>query len=258
VAAAQGYDAFLQQVYGASFPDFAAREQQNAMNRLPADAFGTNLFGIGQLLSQEDSEKVWAARSDASRTLQDVHFEVAAESNGYLLSPVKLVAGGTLPALTRPDGSAPPMPIVEGPTTYKVNAEAAEIAYGVALANGRLRLVTWGDGATAALANPTVRLYVPNAPTPEGVSIWGHFSDPDWRDGTTAYEGVKLEESCLGAPCYEFDAAATEALAALPESSAAELFLSATAGDQPPPIVGGNYRWGRTGNTFLKRLLAGN
>lgn len=264
--AVQGYEAYLQQLYGQNLETFVARQREVAASELPvADTFGMGLgFGLGQLfLDPEVSMKLSSLKLEGLNALEKVHFEVAAEANGYLVRPV-VVADRTLAQLVRPDGSAPPSTIVEGPgyLLFDPNADGdrtdqVELFSITGLApDGTMRVMFFGDAALAHLGDPTVRLYVRSEPLPSAVSSWEMFTRPDFRAATARFEGVKSSSACLGAPCFDFAADAAAALARFNQGDYAELFVSAQPGDDRDSLDG-TYRAGRYSNYWTWLVLKG-
>lgn len=255
VQAAQIYEGFLREVYGGSFDQFAATQQQQAARRLPR-TLEPNGFGSGFVsYSFVDMEQLGAAQLAALSTIGRVQFEVSAEMSGRLVKPISLPSGAILPSLAMPDASQPDLPLIVAPTAYSGLGERA-MPYAMALTgDGKLRLLAWGTLANSILAQPTVRLYVPNEGPPEGMTNYMYFAQPDWRDGTTMFEGERLAETCMGAPCYEFGPEAVAALAALPDWVEGELFIGGAPDTEPPPIAEHDFRPGRISNIYLKALL---
>jgi hypothetical protein len=276
VQAAQGFETYLRQIYGDNFDAFAARQREIATTELPAaNPFGDSTYGLGSSLGlgmgfgglytdPDAMMKNSSLRMEGAEALRKVHFEVAAEANGLIVRPLA-VADRTLPQLVRPDGSEPPLTIVEGPG-YQLfepvrddndRSDRVELSSVAGLTpDGRLRVMFFGDAALAHLANPTVRLYVRTTPLPSAVSSWEMFERKDWREGTTAFEGVRLAVNCLGAPCFEFAPEAAQALVRYTQGDYAELFVSASAGDDGETLDL-SYRPGRFSNYYTWLVLKG-
>ena len=85
---------------------------------------------------------------------------------------------------------------------------------------------------------------------PEGMADWEVFNLTDFRSLTSPFEGVLLDERCLGGPCFEFPAQATEALLAMGFDEKAELWLSASADASPSATANWMDR-----NTYYPQLL---
>ncbi|MBK8082662.1 MAG: hypothetical protein IPK28_01880 [Devosia sp.] len=267
--AAQRYDGFLQQIYQANFPAFADAQRQLAFDALPATSFnpfsptgqdggwdglGLDLLG-GALRSDEDYNKFWSARSQASTAVDAVELEVVAESNGWRLIPESVDAHTTIPVLTRSDGAAPVrMQLWAGPTTYRLGDDRVLRMVIARQPDGGLRLMTYGTASAALSASSTARLFVQNAPHPEGFTSWSYFETASWRDTPVAFDGTAVEAACLGGPCFDFPAEAVNAITANPGNDLVELFLAAEPDAVPSPPVDKATRPGRLSVYSLARL----
>lgn len=234
---AMGYETYLRQLYGQNFDAFAQRQRDAVMQMLPpADP------GISTWSWSPDAEQyaatLWDLQTRAARAMGDVQFEVTAEANGYFVRPYWVTDVMYVPALHRPEleGS---LPIVNGPGYQLIkDGDELEELYSVAamLPDRRIGLLFYGDTASKRMQSPTIRLYVPHQPYPEGTSGITAFNDPSFRDNALVFEGNWASDGCMGAPCYDFPVEATDALLADPAGTYAELFVSFTPNDQPPPI----------------------
>lgn len=255
VEAAQLYEGFLQQVFGDNFQSFATAQQQEAGRRLPQSSGNqTSFSGLG-IRNYDDTQRVWELQRQSSETIANVHFEVSAELNGLIVVPNILRDGSFLPTLLAADGSGERLSLLQNPSLYS-GVGPRSMPYAIALTPaGKLRVMTWGALGQTIFTEPTLRLYVPKDGPPEGVSNYRYFSEQDWRGGTTMFEGRRLPESCLGAPCYEFDALAVAAMTLLPDGVDSELYIAGAPNTEPPPIEVADFRPGRVYNTYLKQLL---
>ncbi|MGV3652403.1 MAG: hypothetical protein ACO1OK_13345 [Devosia sp.] len=263
VQASQGFETYLRQLYGEGFDAFAARQREIASSELPAaNPFGQGGFGLGTTLGMMITDpnammKNSSLRMEGGDALRKVHFEVAAEAGGLLVRPLP-VADRTLAQLVHPASAEPPLTIVDGPNYLlfdpdpdnDTQADRIELSTVAGLSpDGRLRILFFGDAALAHLTNPTVRLYVRTEPLPSAVSSWEMFDREDWRQGTTMFEGVRSSAACLGAPCFDFPAKATEALIAFTQGDYAELFVSSRPNDDRD-FFQARYRPGKFSNYY--------
>lgn len=234
---ALGYEAYLRQLYGQNFETFAQRQREAVVQMLPAVDPGISTWSWSPDAEQH-AATLWDLQTRAARAVGDVQFEVTAEANGYLVRPYWVTDVMVVPALQRPEleGS---LPIVTGPG-YQLIRDGDELVelYSVAamLPDRRLGLLFYGDTASKRMQSPTIRLYIPQKPYPEGTSGITAYNDPSFRDNALVFEGNWASDGCLGAPCYDFPIEATDALLADPAGTYAELFISFTPNDQPAPI----------------------
>ncbi|RUT28232.1 hypothetical protein EMQ25_17710 [Arsenicitalea aurantiaca] len=259
VEAAQRYDIYLQQLYGENFQTFAARQREYAASEIPDTgllgsdsdfAFGFTMLGLTE---PNVMNVIFGLQSTGRSTVSAVQFEVLAETHGYFVRPLVLQNDWLTSQLT-PASGGPSLPVIDGPIWRSLEGHGT-LHYALAIGpEGRLRLMTFGQTAQSALGDPTVRLYVPDAPAAEGMA-WTRFDQPDWRDQTTAFEATRLSEPCVGGPCFEFPADALSAFVALSENEAAELYISTTPNSEPPAIDG-SYR-PRVMNSLAWQLLNG-
>ncbi len=256
------YDGYLQALYGDRFPQFSARQKELAIQQLPvADPYSG--FGFGSLLlSPEDASKLASAQFSANAAVDAVFFEVAAESAGFLVRPLLIEDTWTIPDL-RPGATPtdPGMPVIHGPhydlidlTPDDDDTSLSRLYSVVTLRpdNG-LRVQYFGDAA-ARLVEGTVRLMVRTEPLPEGANVYQFFNTQAFRDGTTSYDGVRVEAGCLSAACFDFPPDATDAFVRDTRNEFAELFASAAPGAQPEP-GDVSYRPGRVSNFYAYKLL---
>ncbi|MBK8082661.1 MAG: hypothetical protein IPK28_01875 [Devosia sp.] len=264
--AAERYDVFLQQVYGESYPGFAEAQRQRAVASLPASALPApepepepgigKLPSFGAILSIDDADRILLAQSQAARVLRQVEFEVMAESNGWFVRPRQAGDGATMPSLERADGAAAGIlvPVWFGPSAYRTQSgEEFRVAL-AQLPDGTIRAMTYGEAAGSLTAGATVRLYLPAAAPPDGMSGLSLFEDPGFREAGTVFAGVPSGGPCLGGPCYDFPPDATPALWNLGRDGYAELFIAPGAGAEPNPVEPGTARAGRLPAAALIRI----
>lgn len=260
-AAAQRYDSYVQQLYGANFPAFAARQRELAANEMPLlNPFDAG-FGLGiPSISAADSEKISNAQSIAAFAMDEVFFEVSAETSGLIVRPRPLAGRWTIPEL-RP-ASAPAaqgMPVIVLPKYDLVDflpndRDLSErLHWLMALTPERaLRVMFYGDTA-ALLTDPTVRLYIRTEDLPAGASTYSYYGSPAFREATVAFEGTRVSGDCMGA-CFDFPLEATDAFVRF-EDVDAELFV-ANVPDAQPPTEYISYKPGRVSNFYAVKLLS--
>lgn len=264
--AALRFDAYLQQLYGTNFQAFATRQRDLAIADLPmANPFDTGL-GLGlagsPFISPEDSSKISNAQSMASLALDEVFFEVSAELAGFIVRPRPLAEQWTIPELRRNDApNVDGMPVVVLPHYDLVDftpdeQDLSERLYSLMALTpeGQLRVMFYGDTAQL-LTDPTVRLLVRTEPLPAGESKYSFFDKPAFREAVTSFEGVPVQQQCLGAPCFDFPPEASDAFVGF-EDIDAELFVSHLP-DAEPPSDYDFYKPGRISNFYAFKLMAG-
>ncbi len=268
--ALQRYDAYLQALYRENYAAFSERQKQLAAQKLPQlNVFGgSSALGGGgglatTLLSPEDAFTLSNAESIARYVVNEVFFEVAAETAGFLVRPRLIQNNWTIPEL-RP-ASAPQSPgfvVVEGPGVYwgDLNLEdddrtSTELYHVVTLTpdNG-LRAMFYGDAA-AQIVNGTVRLHIMEGPLPEGASALNFLGSAEFSAASTPYEGVRVEAGCLSSACFDFPADATNAFVARKDNGYAGLFVSALANAQSVDTGTSSPNYGRVSNFYAYKLL---
>ena len=271
-AALQRYDGYLQALYRENFEQFAARQKEIAAQELPTvnpfggDVFGTDDLSMGfgaLLMSPEDTSKISNAKGIASYALDQVFFEVVAESAGFIVRPREVQATWTIPELR--SATAPQTPgltVIDGPGYDLIDLDPTDDdrsrskLYSVLTLkpDNSLRVMYYGDAA-AKVANGTVRLYVMNDPLPADARAYEFFESPDFRSASTGYDGVRAEAGCLSAACFDFPAAATDAFVAYEANQYAELFVSPLADAQPGDTESIISKQGRVSNFYAYKLL---
>jgi hypothetical protein len=234
---AMGYEAYLRQLYGQNFEAFAQRQREAVVQMLPPTDPGLSTWSWSPDAEQH-AATLWDLQTRAAAAIGAVQFEVTAEANGYFVRPYWVTDVMVVPALQRPEleGS---LPIVRGPGYHLIkDGEGLVELYSVAamLPDRRLGLLFYGDTASNRMQSPTVRLYVPQQPYPEGTTGISAYNAPSFRDNALVFEGNWASDGCMGAPCYDFPVEATDALLADPAGMNAELFVSFTPNDEPIPI----------------------
>lgn len=242
--AAQRYDMFLQQIYTTNFQTFAQLQRDSAVQRLPAggsgyDEFGMPVFDFGFGAYDPDAfDKVWDAQAAALLAVQSVHFEVSAETNGMLVWRRKAQKYNEVPTLHKADTGALVATVFDGPSIYRL--DTGEDVFGVftQLPDGRLRLMTYGTAASDKLTSAGVaRLFVRSEDPPEGVADYALFDLPDFRMLTFPFDGIPVDEPCLGGPCWDFSLETAEALYQGSPNEYAELWLSADPEAAPSATI---------------------
>jgi hypothetical protein len=254
--AAGAYEGFLQQVYREQFPAFLEANKQAAAVRLP----GNGMPACDALTPPNASQGVSGGALDdeyyermndvtgAAQIADDVLFEVAAETAGY-----RVVGSWTQKAYLVPHIMASRefslfASVIDNGRTFKLDG-GGEVFGVIAERDGLLRFMTYGADAEK-LRTGAVRFLVRTEPKPEGTADWEVFNLTDFRSLTSPFEGVLLDERCLGGPCYEFPAQTTEAMLEMGFDEKAELWLSASADAAPAATSDWTDR-----NVFYPQLL---
>lgn len=262
------YDAYLQAIYGANFAAFSARQKELASQELPVlnPLGGSDDFSMGlalSMISPEDASKLSNAQSIAAYSLDQVFFEVAAETAGFIVRPQLLQDAWTIPELRL--AAAPQSPgatVVDGPRYDLIDFNPDDDdrsltrLYSVLTLtpeNG-LRVMYYGDAA-AKLVNGTVRLYVLNDAIPAGATAYTYVESERFRDIATGYDGVQVETGCMSAACFDFSPAARDAFVAHKENEYAVLFSSPLPDAQPDDSKNIISRQGRVSNFYAYKLL---
>ncbi|MBJ3787051.1 hypothetical protein [Devosia sediminis] len=234
---AMGYETYLRQLYGQNFDAFAQRQRDAVVQMLPVSDPGISTWSWSPDAEQY-AGRLWDLQTRAAAAMSSVQFEVTAEANGYFVRPYFVTEVMVVPSLVRPEVEGS-LPIIRGPS-YQLVEDGEELVelYSVAsmLPDRRIGILFYGEIASKRMQSPTIRLYVPQKPYPDGTSGITAFNDPSFRENAVVFEGTWASDGCMGAPCYDFPAEATEALLADPAGTYAELFVSFTPNDQPPPI----------------------
>jgi len=239
-AAAHAYTGFLQQVYRDQFTQFMEANRIAAGNRLP----GANLppcdyltppdvpcyDSFGGMFDDEYYKRMGDVTS-AAYILTDVLFEVAAETAGYRAVASWVQKLWMAANLIDPATGAVVATVLDNTRTYKLEG-GGEVFGVVAERNGRLRFMTYGAEAEK-LRPGTVRLLVRTEPKPDNLADWEVFNLTDFRSLTFPFDGVLLEDKCLGGPCFEFSAEASAAMLQMGFDEKAELWLSASRDAAP-------------------------
>lgn len=267
LAAVQRYDGYLQALYRENFAAFAARQKEIAIQELPVvnpfdDGYA---LGLGAMLaSPGEIDKTANAQSIAASAVDDVFFEVIAETAGFVVRPVDIEGQWTTPELRT--GTAVQQPgyiVVDGPSYDLVDLTPedddqmpAKLYRAVTLkSDGGLRVMFYGDNATKVAAG-TARLYIRNQPIPANTTAYQFFASPEFRDGAIGIDGTPVTSGCLSTACFDFPAEATRALIADPGNPYAELFVSTRPGAQPDPQTEvSSYKSGRVSNFYAIKLL---
>lgn len=247
IDAANRFDYFLQQVYGASFPDFSGRVKNEITAQLPPslqelfpltgsdDSYGLAGLEILAPLTRAPDEMnlVLDLRAEASRAIRQAQFEVAAESNGYVVQPIA-AHGYTIPALMPADGSAPaPLPVWSDGTSYVVPGQPTFHFAMVAQPDGSTRLMAYGAAAGFLAADATVVIAVPRA-IPEGESPYAFYRSDAFRSDVVTFAARRVEAKCLGGPCFEFGPELAQMIRSVDRLASVELFIAPGA-DVPLP-----------------------
>jgi hypothetical protein len=252
VDAANRYDALLQQIYGDQFQGFSDFHKQQAAARLPA---ATEAFGLdGMLLSEDGYDKMWDVQGDAHLVISNVLFEVTAELNGWRVLSDVLEDRWTIPRLARLDGSGgTPLPVWYGPIEIPIASGEKVQVVATRMSDRTLRVMTYGAVAREKLAGGVAKLFVRTGEVPAGTETWGLFESPNWPNLVTGFDGTRLDEACLGAPCFSFPAEALDAILKINDDEYSELWLSADAA-VVPDLTKDSYLRGRIRNHNLWKL----
>ncbi|HEV2516084.1 MAG TPA: hypothetical protein VGV07_12595 [Devosia sp.] len=241
LAASAAYQGFLQQVYQNQYPAFHEAQRQAALARLPnggmpvcdmwsaPDAPCVETFG--GFPSDDYYEKMGDAGT-AAIVVNDVLLEVAAETAGFRVAGNFLQKTLLVGNLIQPASGAIYATLVDGARAFRLQ-EGGEVFGAMAQApDGSLRFMTYGTDAEK-LRTGAVRLLVRTEPKPEGLQDWEIFNLEDYRSLTFPFDGVLLDEKCLGGPCFAFSPQATQAILDTGFDEKAELWLSGDSAAAP-------------------------
>ncbi len=255
--AAGSYQMFLEQVYREQYPAFLDYNKQAAAARLPGNGMPVcnfltppetpcyEAFGGGM---DDDYYKRMTDVVSAAGITDDVLFEVAAETAGYRAVGSWTQKAFLVPHLMEQREFQLFATVLDNGRTFKL--ESGEQVFGViAEREGRLRFMTFGTNAEKLRAG-AVRLLVRTEPKPENLADWEVYNLVDFRSLTFPFDGVLLDEKCLGGPCFEFSAEASTALLEMGFDEKAELWLSASADAAPRATADWLSR-----NTFYPQLF---
>jgi len=235
IAAANAFDAYLQQLYGQSFAAFSAAQKQAVsqivlppMNNDPSSFFFAPL-------SIEDMESRRAALEPLQFRARDIIrnalLEVSAESNGFAVRPWR-GSGVVLVPRQAPDQR---LAIIDTSHRFRSDEKLGPWMNGVLvrMPDRTLRLMTYGGESKFDSANAV--LLVARGPTTYAGGTAASTSDPRWRAEALAFAGVPVSEGCLGQRCLAFPAEAHDAMLAIGRLDYAELWISVTGATAPPP-----------------------
>lgn len=265
IAAAGAYDGFLQQVFGANFEAFVAAQRPLAAARLPAAAMGPQVDEYGfpildygfSMMTEADYDKLWAASSAARFMIEKVHFEVSAETNNLFVRPRWVEKYWRAATLNKAPTGELWATVFDGPKAYRLDTGEDVFGVFVQMPDDALRLMTYGANATDKLTRTGVaRLFIRSEPAPADVSDYAIFDLPDFRQMAFPFDGVPVDEPCLGGPCWEFSPQTLEALYQTAPSEYAELWLSADPEAAPSATIdpGTAYLRGRVTQWLLWKL----
>ncbi len=241
IAASVAYQNFLQQVYQNQYPAFHEAQRQAALARLPnagmavCDMWSTSdtpcVEAFGGFTNEDYYEKMGEAGT-AANVVDDVLFEVAAETAGLRVAGNLVQKTLLVGNLIQPATGAIYATLVDGARALRLQGGGEAFGVLAQTPDGSLRLFTYGSDAEK-LRTGAVRLLVRSEPKPEGLQDWEIFNLEDYRSLTFPFDGVLLDEKCLGGPCFAFSPQATEAILATGFDEKAELWLSADAAAAP-------------------------
>ena len=240
IQATASYQAFLQQVYREQYPAFLEYNKQQAAARLPGNGMPVCSFltppdvpcyeTFGGYMD-DDYYKRMGEVGAAAYVVNDVQFEVAAETAGYRVA-FGLVQKAYIAAhVMEPRDWSLVATVVDNTRIQKLDG-GGEVFGLMAERNGLLRFMTYGAEAEK-LRTGAVRLLVRTEPKPDNLADWEIFNLTDFRSLTFPFDGVLLEDKCLGGPCFEFSAEASAAMLQMGFDEKAELWLSASADAAP-------------------------
>ncbi len=253
--AAQVYETMIAPMYGDNWGSFVAMASARAeakvaeASKLDIDQqdFG-GLGGMGGLLGAEDEiyEELYGASFNAisvymqslidstTATADDILFEAVAESAGYrfqqLSSPT---SSNYLDALMHGERNRAmdlitipgPVPLLDGEGTV----------YGVLAVwpDGRLRFMTYGSTATRVVDGALVVIANPSQLGSDKATSFDYMRSQQWWDASEIFYGERVEEPCLGGPCF---ALPPETLTAILSGSPNQAFRFFVARDAEGPM----------------------
>ncbi len=249
IKAAQGYDQFVQQVYGANFQAFAEAQRQAAGARLPmAETF--NPFASFDTLGLDSLEgdtltDTWNLQFAVGRTLESIHFEVVAEVAGYRVWPEPVAKAGGINALHQSGSTEIAGHVLDEPTGFQIEGGGRMFAVPLLRPDGQIWLMSYGDEAgKASTRQVAASILVRTTPLAGDQTAYAAWGARDWRGLATRFELSLLDAPCLGGPCWAVPDEAKTALLAATSSDYAEFWFGTdrTAG---PAVDSESYQRGQ-------------
>ena len=232
--AAGRFDGLMRHIYEDGYEGFVEQARLSAESRLPPRPPDTmlGLLETDAVTDVAGVEQPWRDLSnEATGTLEHILFEVMAEEAGHVVLARQLEGGELAADLADPTGGEVRATIAGYRHSYVLGN--GETVFGVLARrpDGTLRFMSYGIAAREQLGSGTVRLLVSVA-SPAGDEA--AYRTADWRGQATAFPGARVEEACLGGPCWAFGPQASAAISALEDDGYFEVWLSPDAAAQPP------------------------
>ncbi|WP_127144434.1 hypothetical protein [Pelagibacterium montanilacus] len=272
VAAAQRYDMYLQQRYGANFPTFSSTarnavtaELQTAMDTgEPFNPFGSylddySLYGVLDpsfgLYSQDNWEMMFL-QGRARSVIDRVLLEVATEMGGHTLAERGHEGTSYIDLIASTTGGVAAK-IWHGPINGYMQGYDGSF-YLALTPQGGMRLVTWSQDAGALLGlTATVAVLVNTTPMPETFgSASDYYQDETWMEEAERFSAT-LATDCVGAGvCYEFAPADVARMLEISSTPLVEFVVSPEPDAGSTPRAESGYRYGQLDTSLLKALYA--
>lgn len=252
--AAQTYERLIAPLYGENWQGFAQYAQGQAQVKVDkaraddvaSDPFAGQLFadfGLSGALSADDPLYEAATMSyyfdsmveGTVRMVDDLLFEWNADAAGYR---VRLQSNpeDTASMTTLVDAAGTRMfDLWQSLDRYETldGASAIPVAFTVRT-DGSIRLMTMGDTARTAMANGSITLMVhPDALPDEEESDFTFMRSPEWWNAARVFEAERVDEPCLGAPCFALPGEVIDLIEAGSDRQQFRFFLST----EPDPAM---------------------
>ncbi|MBE7733002.1 hypothetical protein [Devosia faecipullorum] len=228
--AGHAYEAMIAPLYGEHWPAFLAQAQRFAQAKVDdarsedaesALAFG--LFDFGDMYEEEleaygiggDDFYVQSLISGMAGTLDSILFDMKAEAAGYRARMERSPADESAFFTTLADASgARVYDLLGTPARYELYEQTGEVYLVFAATQDRqMRILTWGEDAPVLLADGSVTLLINPKPLPPAQkSDYAYMRSQQWWGDAIPFRAQRLDEPCLGAPCFGLPPEAMEAI----------------------------------------------
>lgn len=253
--AAQAFQAKIGPMYGENLGSFIAMARARAEAKVAEaskfDIGQGDWGGLGGLLGAEDEiyEELYGQSfssvsiymqsliDSAASTADDILFEPVAEASGYRFQQLSSAATSNyLDTLTDAQGKRA-MDVIgrSGPISL---LDADIKVYGVLALrpNGGIRFMTYGSTAADVVDGSFVVIANTNQLSADKETSFDYMRSQEWWDASEIFYGERVEEPCLGGPCFALPPETLTAILSGSPNQAYRFFLARDAdGPMPAP-----------------------
>lgn len=210
----------------------AANDQGQGLKLLNGMAGDTDFDIAPELVEFAENE----VRRQARLTLERIAFEIVVERHGMYLRPRRDSEGGMV-GLFWASSKMPRADVWLYGTTFPLVETGEAIPAAITIEHdGTMRVMTYGTLA-ARIEDGAALFAVPLDPVPDGFQDDAdYYRSAQWRQEAAFFEASRIEDDCLGGPCFEFPPALLTALTRIGGDRWTQLILRAAGTtDLPPP-----------------------